>query len=100
MADVTVREATVDDVEAIHRVAKRGWNAAYDDLLSDDAIDAALAEWYDAETTRELVRRDGIAYFVAADDGVSGTSAAGPVRSRASRPWEPSTSTPASGMTA
>lgn len=72
MADVTVREATVDDVSGIHRVAERGWNAAYDDLLSEDAIDAALTEWYDPEATREMVRRDDVASFVADEDGVAG----------------------------
>lgn len=72
MAEATVRRATVDDVAGIRRVADRGWNAVYGDLLSEDAVDAALAEWYDPETAQELVQRDDVACFVAVDEEVVG----------------------------
>lgn len=69
MADVTIREATPHDVDGIRRVADRGWHAAYGDILSRETIEAAIAEWYDADAIRELVDRDDTAYFVAEDDG-------------------------------
>lgn len=69
MPDVTVRDATVDDVPAIRHVAERGWNAAYDDALSRETIDAAMAQWYSREAVRAFVEREGAASLVAERDG-------------------------------
>lgn len=69
MVECTVREATAEDVSAIQRVAERGWNATYGDILSQETIDAAMGEWYDAASTKGLIEREEVAYFVAEHDG-------------------------------
>jgi ribosomal protein S18 acetylase RimI-like enzyme len=69
VSEPTIREATVADVPSILRVAERAWNAAYGDILPQACIDTAMGEWYDGETTRELLERDGIVYLVAELDG-------------------------------
>lgn len=69
MTDPTVREASPDDVPDIVRVAERGWNAAYGDILDSGTIDAAICAWYEPSTVRERVDREDGAYFVAELDG-------------------------------
>ncbi|RDI71204.1 GNAT family N-acetyltransferase [Halopelagius longus] len=69
MIEVTVREATADDVPAVRRIARRGWNAAYGDLLSQETIDAAMATWYAPDATRATVEGGDAAYFVAEPTG-------------------------------
>lgn len=69
MDDVTVRDATTEDVPAIRTIAERGWRAAYRDILSTETIDAAIESWYDPETLRESVTREDVAYLVAERDG-------------------------------
>lgn len=39
-----LRPATIDDTEAIRRVARRAWHAAYEDVLNEAAVDATVAE--------------------------------------------------------
>lgn len=69
MSDDTVREAVPADVSGIGRVAERGWRAAYGDLLESATIDAAMAEWYDADRLAERVEDGETAYFVAVSEG-------------------------------
>lgn len=79
MVDVTVRPADTGDVPGIRRVARRGWHAAYEDVLARETIEAKLDEWYDPETVRGYVEREGVGYFVAVDDGqVLGYATGGP----------------------
>ncbi|MWG34689.1 GNAT family N-acetyltransferase [Halomarina oriensis] len=77
-ADVTVREATVDDVTAIRRIASAGWHAAYDDFLDEATVERVLDRWYAPESVARAVRSDDVVYFVAESGGevvgyVSGT---------------------------
>ncbi|MFC6826368.1 GNAT family N-acetyltransferase [Halopelagius fulvigenes] len=65
MTEVTVRDATADDVPAVRRIARRGWNTAYGDILSRETIDAAMAKWYAPDATRAFVEGGDAAYFVA-----------------------------------
>lgn len=69
MGEITIREATPDDVADILRIAERGWNVTYDDILSQKTIDTAIAEWYDADSTREYIEREDVGYFVAERNG-------------------------------
>lgn len=69
VTDVAVRRGTAADVDAVRRVAERSWTAAYDDILSPETIDRALAEWYDPDAVREWADRDEWPFFVAAVDG-------------------------------
>lgn len=73
MEDLTVRDATPEDIEAISRVAEQGWTTTYGDLLAKATIEAALAEWYDPTLTRERIEDDAVTYLVAEqDDSVVG----------------------------
>lgn len=65
MDEITIREATSEDVEDILAIAERGWNRAYSDFLSQETIDTAMAEWYDPDDTQEYIKREDVTYFVA-----------------------------------
>jgi len=76
----TVRDADVDDIDTIHRIAERGWNAAYGHILSTETIETALEAWYTVDGTRAAIERNDVTYFVAEHDGevvgyASGSSA-------------------------
>jgi len=64
-----IREATTEDVWAIHETARESWHAAYDDLLSPDRVDEIVNEWYaigDIESSiAEATDRDDVAFLVA-----------------------------------
>lgn len=68
-----VREATLDDVEAIRAVARASLSASYGSVLSEDVIDAAVREWYAEDVDDELADEDA-RYLVVEDDGVAGFS--------------------------
>ena len=79
MDEITVREATSEDIEDILDIAERGWNSTYGDSLSQGTIDTAIAEWYDPGDTREHIRRENGAYFVAEkDEDIIGYISGGP----------------------
>jgi len=79
VSDVTVRPADSRDVPGVQRVARRGWHAAYEGVLSAATIEAKLDEWYDRATIRESVEREDVGYFVAEVDGqVLGYASGGP----------------------
>lgn len=81
MGEITIREATSDDVAAIQRLAERGWNTTYDNILSQETIDSAMSEWYDADTIRGFITREDVAYFVAErNDNIVGYVSGGPSR--------------------
>jgi hypothetical protein len=44
MDDVTIREATHDDVAAIQRVAHESWHAAYDDILGTGTVESVVED--------------------------------------------------------
>lgn len=69
MTEFILREATPDDVTGVLRIAERGWNATYTDILSQETIDEAIAEWYDMDTIREFIENEDVAYFVVEEDG-------------------------------
>lgn len=79
MNELTLREATPDDVTGVLRIAERGWNTTYADILSQETIDAAMAEWYDTDTIREFIESEDVAYFVAErDENIVGYVSGGP----------------------
>ena len=49
MEDVSIRPATLDDAEAIQRVARDSWHAAYDAVIGADQVDETVNSWYDPE---------------------------------------------------
>jgi len=77
--NVTVREASADDVAPIQHVARATWHAAYGDVLSAAAIDEQVDEWYRDDVVAEAVESDDVVYLVASEDGnVVGFTSAGP----------------------
>lgn len=81
MNEITIREATPNDVTDILHIAERGWYTTYDDILSQETIESAMAEWYDEDTTRKFITREDVAYFVAERNGdIVGYVSGGPSR--------------------
>ncbi|HKL29224.1 MAG TPA: GNAT family N-acetyltransferase [Natrialbaceae archaeon] len=79
MVDATVRPADREDVSGIQRVARRGWHAAYEDVLAPGTIETKLEEWYAKAEIHEYVKREDVGYFVAVGDGqVLGYASGGP----------------------
>jgi ribosomal protein S18 acetylase RimI-like enzyme len=62
---VTVRQGEPGDLEAVRRVARRAWEAAYGDVLAGETIDRAMDEWYSAEVVRERLSREAGLFLVA-----------------------------------
>ncbi len=73
-----VRQATTDDIWAVHATARQSWHAAYDDLLGADRVDDIVDEWYaigDLESSiSDASGRADVAFLVAegADDAGDG----------------------------
>ena len=65
MEDATVCEATADDAEAIRRVARKSWHAAYDDISGADAVESVVSEWYEIEGLTESIEREDGRFLVA-----------------------------------
>lgn len=84
-----VRDGRPDDAEAIARVARASWHAAYDGLLGAGTVDETVDRWYDTDSLRQEIAAaeresastsgESIFFLVAeADDAVVGFGAAGP----------------------
>jgi len=69
ISNTTVRTATPDDAGDIQRVARRSWDAAYEDVLDDAVVKAMLEGGYAEGSLRSIVDSDRTALFVAAVDG-------------------------------
>lgn len=77
--DVTVRVSHPGDVDAIQRVARTTWHAAYDDLLGEALVDQVLEEWYEDDAIEAGITHDAQDFFVAVrDDEVVGYAHVGP----------------------
>ena len=63
-----VRDATADDFEAMRRTAAASMHESYDSFLDPETIDAALDEWYGADTLAAQIEADGALLYVATED--------------------------------
>ncbi|WP_137290606.1 GNAT family N-acetyltransferase [Natronorubrum halophilum] len=52
---MTIREATVDDIDAIQNVAEQSWTQDYPDILSRESLQEGLDEWYSEERIRDSI---------------------------------------------
>ncbi|WP_226480430.1 GNAT family N-acetyltransferase [Natrinema amylolyticum] len=72
-----VRRATVDDVWAVHQVARESWHAVYDDVLGPQTVDDVVDEWYaigDLESSiTEASGRDDAAFLVSTESPANGS---------------------------
>lgn len=73
---MNVREATLDDREAIRRVAERSWEHDYPEILSRETIREGVGEWYAEERLAEVLDTDGALLLVAEteEDEIAGFS--------------------------
>lgn len=76
--EVTVREASVDDVFAIQQVARTTWHATYDEIIGPSAVDEQVDEWYRDDVIAGAVESEEVVYLVASDEDVIGYASAGP----------------------
>ncbi len=64
-----VRRATIDDVWAVHEIARESWHAAYDDVLGPETVDEVVDDWYaigDLESAiTDISGREDAAFLVA-----------------------------------
>lgn len=74
----SIRDATIEDVPEIQRVADRGWNATYGDFLTEAAIETILDDWYAPEYLEAAITAEGAVYLVAGDDEIAGYASAAP----------------------
>lgn len=72
------REATVADVEAVQRVARASWEAAYLDAIGRREVDAALDEWYSRDALTRAFADESVGYFVAEAEGIVGYASGRP----------------------
>ncbi|WP_049922559.1 GNAT family N-acetyltransferase [Halopiger djelfimassiliensis] len=66
---MAIREATVDDIEAIQNVAQQSWTTDYPEFLSRDSIRDGLDEWYAEDRLRDAIAWTRALVLVAERDG-------------------------------
>lgn len=52
---MAIREATVDDIEAIQGVAQQSWTQDYPKILSRESLQEGLDDWYSEERVRDSI---------------------------------------------
>ena len=73
------REATLDDIVSIQRVARASWHKAHGPILGENAVEKLLDRWYSRDRLKESIRGEDVIMFVAIDDNqVVGFTQGGP----------------------
>lgn len=67
-SEATIKRADEGDVRDIQRVARRSWEATYEDVLDPGRIDVMLAEGYSTDLLAETVAASETDFFVATID--------------------------------
>lgn len=70
--DYTIRRATTDDVEAIQRIARKSWRAAYEDFMDEDVIEEMLSQGYSTGFLEEAIESPKLTLFLAEAERVVG----------------------------
>lgn len=52
---MAIREATVDDIDAIQRVAQKSWTQDYPEILSRESLQEGLDDWYSEERIEDSI---------------------------------------------
>lgn len=68
MGEVIIRDATRNDIEGIHRVARASWHAAHDEIIGSDEVDDFVDDYYDAGMLEKVIGTPEALFFVAVDD--------------------------------
>ncbi|WP_158057068.1 GNAT family N-acetyltransferase [Halorussus halophilus] len=66
---MNVRETTADDAEAVQRVARASWHAAYDEILGEGTVTDKVDSWFNLENVTADVNREERPFFVATTEG-------------------------------
>ncbi|WP_267639569.1 GNAT family N-acetyltransferase [Haloarchaeobius amylolyticus] len=67
------RPATVDDIDAIQRVAERSWEQDYPDIVSRESIRETVHEWYGEDRLRtDIAAADTMVLAAVDEDDVVG----------------------------
>lgn len=74
----SIRNATVEDIPGIQRVADRGWTATYGDFLTETAIETILDDWYAPAQLEAAMTAENAVYLVAGTEKVAGYASAAP----------------------
>ncbi|WP_295699760.1 GNAT family N-acetyltransferase [Lapillicoccus sp.] len=78
---VTVRQAVVDDLDAVLAVGHQTWPATYEPIAGADYVAMGLAKWWTADATLPALRAGRV--FVAEVEGqVVGMASSGPLEGR------------------
>ena len=73
------REATLDDIDSIQRIARASWHQAHEPILGENAVEKLLDRWYSRDGLKESIGREDATMFVAIDDSeVVGFTQGGP----------------------
>ncbi|ERG96639.1 GNAT family N-acetyltransferase [Haloquadratum walsbyi] len=64
-----IRNAAIEDIEAIRSVARESLAASYGHVIDDETIDAAIEEWYSEDALEETLVDDESTFVLAVDDG-------------------------------
>lgn len=64
---IELRSATVDDVDALQRVARRAWHEAHAPIVGAETVDAFLDEHYDESSFRARITADEAIFDAAVD---------------------------------
>ncbi|WP_304344698.1 GNAT family N-acetyltransferase [Chryseobacterium koreense] len=65
---ITFKKATENDIELIRDLAKKSWNSAYAEILTQDQIDYMLGEMYSAEEIKSHLKNPDFPYYIIWDD--------------------------------
>ncbi len=63
--DMHVREATVEDIQAIRQVAEAAWRSDYTDAVEQSAIESGVNHWYSDPVVRMELSNPGTEFRVA-----------------------------------
>jgi ribosomal protein S18 acetylase RimI-like enzyme len=76
---ITIRQAAVEDLTAISKLAGVIWRESYPGIISNDQIEYMLARMYDVHVMMREITSEGVRYDVLVDRGVDvGFAAYGP----------------------
>ncbi|WP_158055537.1 GNAT family N-acetyltransferase [Halorussus halophilus] len=65
---MNVRPATQDDIDHVQSVARAAWKKTYENIVPENVIEEAVADWYGTATLSGIVESDQQVMLVAEDD--------------------------------
>ena len=69
MTTLQIREAVPNDSDDIQQITERGWNIAYEDILSKNTIETVMADEFDHNAVPKAIETSEGTYLVAEQQG-------------------------------